>query len=84
MIWSSWKDEVYAETLAYSLSGKLEGPWRQSAPLLTDDSGHGMIFTSFDGHLMLVAHYPTMSPLSRAKLWELEDTGDTIRIKKER
>jgi hypothetical protein len=83
MIWSSWKDEVYAETLAYSVSGKLRGPWRQSDPLLTDDSGHGMIFTAFDGRLMLVAHHPTMSPLSRAKLWELEDTGDTIRIKRE-
>jgi len=84
MIWSSWKDEVYTETLAYSISGKVQGPWRQSDPLLTDDSGHGMIFTAFDGRLMLVAHHPTMSPLSRAKLWELEDTGDTIRIKSER
>jgi hypothetical protein len=80
MIWSSWKDRVYTETLAYSLSGKLAGPWRQAAPLLTDDTGHGMIFNTFDGRLMLVAHHPTMSPQSRAKLFELEDTGDTIRI----
>jgi hypothetical protein len=33
---------------------------------------------------MLVVHHPAIGPLSRAKLWELEDTGDTIRIKRER
>jgi hypothetical protein len=82
MIWSSWKNEIYAETVAYSLSGKLKGPWRQAEPLLTDDSGHGMIFRDFDNRLMLVVHFPTMSPLSRANLYELEDTGDAIRIRR--
>jgi GH43 family beta-xylosidase len=82
MIWSSWKDEVYVQTVAVSQSGKLRGSWRQSEPLLTDDTGHGMIFHTFDGRLMLVAHSPTMSPLSRTKLFELEDTGDAIKIKR--
>jgi len=82
MLWSSWlEDGQYAETVAYSLSGRLIGPWRQAEPLLTDNSGHGMIFTAFDGRLMLVVHRPTMSPQSRARLHELEDTGDGLRIK---
>ena len=97
MIWSSWKSDpseakrlkvppqrqtVYMETLAYSLSGKLRGPWRQAEPLLSDDTGHGMIFRTFDNRLMMVAHQPTMSPDSRARLVELEDTGDSIRVKR--
>ena len=82
MLWSSWQEnKKYAQTVAYSLSGRLAGPWRQSEPLLTDDSGHGMIFKTFDGRLMLVVHQPTMSPQSRARLHELEDTGDRLHIK---
>jgi len=82
MLWSSWQENGdYAQTVAYSLSGKLAGPWRQEQPLLTNDSGHGMIFETFDGQLMLVVHRPTMSPKSRARLHKLEDTGDGIRIK---
>ncbi|MGE4286611.1 MAG: glycoside hydrolase family 43 protein [Phycisphaerae bacterium] len=82
MLWSSWQENgKYAEAVAYSLSGRLIGPWRQSEPLLTDDSGHGMVFKAFDGRLMLVVHRPTMSPLSRARVHELEDTGDRLRIK---
>lgn len=82
MLWSSWQEDgQYAETVAYSLSGRLIGPWRQAEPLLTDNSGHGMIFTAFDGRLMLVVHHPTMSPQSRARLHELEDTGEGLRIR---
>lgn len=81
MLWSSWQEDgQYAQALAYSLSGRLIGPWRQAQPLLTDNSGHGMIFKTFDGRPMLVVHHPTMSPQSRARLHLLEDTGDTLRI----
>lgn len=81
MLWSSWiQDGQYAQALAYSLSGRLAGPWRQLPPLLTDNSGHGMVFKTFDGRLMLVVHHPTMSPLSRARLYELQDTGDTLKL----
>lgn len=83
MLWSSWlENKKYTQTAAYSESGRLIGPWKQYEPLLTDDSGHGMIFTTFDGRLMLVCHQPTMSPDSRARLHELEDYGDGIRLKK--
>ncbi len=81
MLWSSWlENKQYCQTLAYSLSGRLAGPWRQLPPLLTDHSGHGMIFKTFDDRLMLVVHNPTMSPESRATIYDLVDTGDTVEI----
>ncbi|OXU15773.1 glycoside hydrolase family 43 protein [Sedimentisphaera salicampi] len=82
MLWSSWqKNHKYTQGLAESTSGKLKGPWKQKKPLLTNDSGHGMIFKTFDGRLMLAVHRPTMSPDSRARLHEIIDTGDSIKLK---
>jgi len=81
MIWSSYRDGLYVETVAHSLSGTLHGPWKQGEPLVGEDSGHGMIFRSFDGRLMLVLHQPFNR--ARGKLFEIEDTGDSIRIKRQ-
>jgi hypothetical protein len=47
------------------------------------DSGHGMLFHAFDGRLMLVLHHPFDGRVSKAHLYEIEDTGDPIRVKKE-
>ena len=35
MLWSSYRDGLYVETVAYSLTGKLRGPWRQGTPEAT-------------------------------------------------
>ena len=96
MLWSSYqggeyvsnyKTDKYVETLAYSESGKLRGPWRQLEPLLTDDSGHGMVFRSFDGRLIMVVHSPNREGEGllpgRCRLFEMTDTGDSLKIKKE-
>jgi hypothetical protein len=84
MLWSSYKDGQYMQTIAYSQSGKLQGPWEQYEPIVGDDSGHGMIFQTFDGKLMLVLHQPFRMPLARAKIYEVEDVGDTLRVVCER
>jgi hypothetical protein len=81
MLWSSYRDGLYVETLAYSTSGKLRGPWKQGDVLVGNDSGHGMLFKSFDGKLMMVLHQPFRQ--ARGKLFEMEDTGDTLRIKRQ-
>ena len=81
MLWSSYRDGLYVETLAYSTSGKVRGPWKQGEVLVGEDSGHGMLFNSFDGTLMLVLHQPFRQ--ARGKLFEMEDTGDTLRIKQQ-
>ncbi|MEO8593918.1 MAG: glycoside hydrolase family 43 protein [Candidatus Solibacter sp.] len=81
MLWSSYRDGLYVETLAHSTSGKLRGPWKQDDVLVGNDSGHGMLFDSFDGKLMLVLHQPFRQ--AHGKLFEMEDTGDTLRVKQQ-
>ncbi len=81
MLWSSYRDGLYVETLAYSTTAKLRGPWKQGEVLVGNDSGHGMLFESFDGKLMMVLHQPFRQ--ARGKLFEMEDTGDTVRIKRQ-
>jgi arabinan endo-1,5-alpha-L-arabinosidase len=82
MIWSSFSNTGYTTGVAVSDSGKLAGPWKQrSEPLYPADGGHGMIFRRFDGQLMLVLHSPNKMT-ERAKLFEIEDTGETLKVKK--
>jgi hypothetical protein len=84
MIWSSGGPTGYACGVAVSDSGKLAGPWVQRPePLFADDGGHGMIFRTFAGQLMLVLHQPNEFPKERIHLFELEDTGETLRILRE-
>lgn len=83
MLWSSYRDGLYVEALAHSVNGRLAGPWKQDGVLVGGDSGHGMLFRTFDGRLMLVLHHPFDPRLSKAKLYEIEDTGKTIRVKAE-
>jgi hypothetical protein len=87
MLWASYmKNELgrngYVQTLARSKSGELKGPWEQLAPVVGNDSGHGMLFRSFDGRLMLIVHQPFRN--ARGKIYEMEDTGDGLRVVKYR
>lgn len=83
MIWSSFSHTGYTTGVAVSDSGKLAGPWKQRIePLYSADGGHGMLFKTFEGKLMLVLHSPNKMT-ERAKLFEIEDTGETLRIIKE-
>ena len=84
MIWSSFKNGDYAIGIAESATGKVIGPWRQQKePLFEKDGGHGMIFKTFEGDLHLVLHSPNGGGLERAHLFEIEDCGDTLRLKGE-
>ena len=83
MIWSSFTATGYTTGIAISQSGKVHGPWtHQSEPLFKHDGGHGCLFRAFDGTLRLTLHSPNRGPRERALLFQLEDTGATIRIKK--
>lgn len=42
MLWSSYGERGYVQSLAQSKSGALAGPWEQLDPLARRDSGHGM------------------------------------------
>jgi len=68
--------------IAISDSGKIAGPWRQQDEALFVNGGHGMIFKTFEGKPMLVLHAPYWGD-THPKIFELEDTGETLRIIKE-
>lgn len=80
MLWSSYDKGQYVQTIARSVSGKLEGPWEQLEPLVGEDSGHGMLFRTFEGAWMLILHQPFSVPESRCKLYEMEETEDSFRV----
>lgn len=60
MLWSSFdKNGKYAMGAAYAPSGKVTGPWVQSATTLNnDDGGHGMLFYDRSGQLKISYHAP--------------------------
>jgi len=65
--------------VAISDSGKIAGPWRQQDEALFVNGGHGMIFKSFEGELMLLLHSPYWGD-TRPKILDLEDTGETLKV----
>lgn len=79
---SSFGENNYALSFAVSSSGKLSGPWAHpKEPLLSGGHGHGMIFKSFDGDLLLACHFPNTSP-SKTALYKIEEFTDGIRLVK--
>lgn len=81
MIWSSFGDGGYTVGIAESTSGTLRGPWvQQPEPLFAEGGGHAMLFRRLDGQLMMVLHQPNDGGRERARLFEIEDTGETLRV----
>jgi GH43 family beta-xylosidase len=81
MLWSSYSGTGYTVGLAVSASGRLAGPWVQQAdPIYADDGGHPMLFRTFDGRLVMSLHTPNGGPATRIHFFEMEDTGETLRI----
>lgn len=82
ILWSSYDNGSYVQTVARSKTGKLKGPWEQLDPLVKNDSGHGMLFRSFEGQLMMVLHRPFKN--AHGKLYEMADRGDHLAVIRER
>jgi hypothetical protein len=85
MLWSSYRKtpegtDIYVETLARSTTGELKGPWEQLPILVDNDSGHGMLFKTFDDKLMLIIGQPFNG--QHAKLYDMEDLGDHLGVVK--
>ncbi|MDR1497283.1 MAG: glycoside hydrolase family 43 protein [Puniceicoccales bacterium] len=90
MIWSSFlkgKDfhnSDYCVLLTKSASGEITGPWGTHTPLYSERGGHGMLFKDFNGRFLLSFHQPNHpGGKERLKLFEIEDTGETLRLKSE-
>jgi len=57
MIWTSWVFDAYTQGVAYSESGTLDGPWiQEEQPITPPNFGHGMLFRTFDGQLLMSVH----------------------------
>ena len=87
MLWTSWVYNVYTQGVAYSDSGTLDGPWKQEAePITPPNFGHGMMFRTFDGKLLmsLHSHYENNKGkyIRIPKFFEVDDSGDKIKLGK--
>jgi hypothetical protein len=87
MLWSSYRrsadnKDIYVETVARSKTGDLKGPWEQLPILVDNDSGHGMLFNTFEGQLMLIIGQPFQR--QHAKLYDTADLGDSVKVVKYR
>lgn len=87
MIWTSWIFNVYTQGVAYSESGTLDGPWlHEEEPITPPDFGHGMLFRTFEGKLLMALHSHREDENGRyiriPHLFEVDDSGDRIVVGK--
>ena len=79
MLWASWGAKRYLECVAYSQSGTIDGPWiQEEKPFMDDNTGHGMLFRTFDGKLLLSIHHAEGDGPRKPQLWEVDDSGDKL------
>ena len=57
-LWSGFSEKGYAQGLAVSDNGDIDGHFIQSDPLFLEDGGHGMLFRTLDGRVYLTLHSP--------------------------
>lgn len=79
MLWASWGKERYEQLVCYSESGTIAGPWvQESEPFLANNSGHGMLFTTFDGQLIYVVHHAEGDGGRKPQYWNASLSGDKL------
>lgn len=81
MIWSTFINHQYAECVVRFDGGTVKGKIKHLDPLIDNDGGHGMIFSSGE-KLYLTYHTPNTKGSEHPAFVETEDTGDSICIKK--
>ncbi len=82
MLWTSWVHDKYTQGVAYSKSGTLEGPWiQEEEPITPPNFGHGMLFRTFDGKLLMSVHSHKNIKgrfVRFPHLFKVDDSGDKI------
>jgi hypothetical protein len=79
MLWASWGAGRYLQGVAYSESGTIDGPWiQEEKPFVANNSGHGMIFTTFEGKRLLSIHHVEGDGPRKPQLYEIDDSGDKL------
>lgn len=86
MLWTSWVYDVYTQGVAYSRSGTLDGPWvQEKEPVTPPDFGHGMLFRTFEGKLLMAVHsHKSVNGryVRIPHLFAVDDSGDKIIVGK--
>ena len=79
MVWSTFIDHKYAQCIARSDNGEIDGEFIHLPPMITNDGGHGMIFNGKEG-LMLTFHTPNQTNYERPTFRKIRDIGSSIEI----
>ncbi|MBQ7596791.1 MAG: family 43 glycosylhydrolase [Clostridia bacterium] len=80
MLWSTFISGQYAECLVRFDEEGIKGSFEHLPPLIDDDGGHGMVFKAGE-KLMLTFHTPNRSGYEHPRFIEIEDTGNSLKIK---
>ncbi|MDO4800840.1 MAG: glycoside hydrolase family 43 protein [Prevotellaceae bacterium] len=87
MLWTSWVFGDYTQGVAYSESGTLDGPWiQQKEPVTPPNYGHGMMFRTFDGRLLLSCHSHKKvngRTIRRPVFFTVDDSTDSLIVKEQ-
>lgn len=79
MLWSSGGENGYAMGQAVSESGHVTGPWHHiEKPIWSAQGGHGMLFKTFEGQLMLTFHTPNKTPNERAQFLPVRENSEGL------
>ena len=85
MLWTSWVFSDYVQGVAYSAGGTLDGPWvQQKEPITPPNFGHGMLFRTFEGKLLMSVHsHKSVNgrTVRIPHLFEMDDSGDKLVVK---
>ena len=82
MLWSSWGENRYAQGIAWSTSGSIKGPWIQEEKAFRgDNSGHGMLFKTFEGQLLYSVHHDGGTG-RKPEIWTVDASGDNLKLGK--
>jgi arabinan endo-1,5-alpha-L-arabinosidase len=83
MLWSSFREGAYAQAVARSDNGRLDGKWlHDPAPLAAFDSGHGMLFRTAKGRLTLSLHTPNSTPNERPAFFPVREDNGLLRVER--
>ncbi|WP_226037409.1 glycoside hydrolase family 43 protein [Aquibacillus saliphilus] len=83
MLWASFVNNIYAQGISRSVSGKITGPWQHDQqPIYFKDGGHGMLFHTFDDQLKLTLHSPNKTPDERTIFIEIAENNGELTVAK--
>ena len=74
-LWSSLAETGYTQALAVSDTGRIDSHFSQLPPLFDRDGGHGMLFKTKDGSLMLTLHSPNEHLKERPRFIPLDEAN---------